>query len=468
MNVGRMPVEMNSPWARPLASTPSCSNAKISCMMIVSPSMPTTSVMLVTLRGPPCRRLAWMIRSTAEANCGRRARIGSSRPAMLIIVSSRLMASRGLLAWTVVIEPSWPVFMAWIMSSVSAPRHSPMMIRSGRIRRAFLTRSVAVTAPLPSMFGGRVSRRTTCSCWSCSSAASSMVMIRWSCWMKLESVFSSVVFPEPVPPEMMMLSRAFIAASISRSISGVKALNRSRSSWVSGFEPNIRIVRTGPSSASGGMIALTREPSGSRASTIGEVSSTRRPTRETIRSMICSRWSLSRKIDLRPLDPAPLLDEDVLRAVDHDVADPLVLEQDLQRAEAEGLVEDLVDQPLPLGAVEHRVLGVEQVLDDAADLDRGRVAGSISLTRLKSSRSTSWPWICRLIASNWATAGSGFGDSARARLGGGGGGGGGGVGVAAAAGGSAARPASGRGGRRGRRRGRAGRRPGRAGCVRIR
>jgi hypothetical protein len=34
--------------------------------------------------------------------------------------------------------------------------------------------------------------------------------------------------------------------------------------------------------ASGGMMALTREPSGSRASTIGEDSSIRRPTRETI------------------------------------------------------------------------------------------------------------------------------------------------------------------------------------------
>ena len=28
--------------------------------------------------------------------------------------------SRGALAWTVVIEPSWPVFMAWSMSSASA------------------------------------------------------------------------------------------------------------------------------------------------------------------------------------------------------------------------------------------------------------------------------------------------------------------------------------------------------------
>jgi hypothetical protein len=45
----------------------------------------------------------------------------------------------------------------------------------------------------------------------------------------------------------------------------------------------------GPSMASGLMIALTREPSGRRASTIGEESSIRRPTAETIRSMICRR-----------------------------------------------------------------------------------------------------------------------------------------------------------------------------------
>ena len=59
--------------------------------------------------------------------------------------------------------------------------------------------------------------------------------------------------------------------------------------------------------------------------------------------------------DLRPLDPALLLDEDLLRAVDHDVGDLVVLEQQLERAEAEGLVEDLVDQPLALVAVVQNV-----------------------------------------------------------------------------------------------------------------
>ena len=62
-----------------------------------------------------------------------------------------------------------------------------------------------------------------------------------------------------------------------------------------GSRENFRIVSVGPRSESGGMIALTRLPSGRRASTIGEASSTRRPTCETILSMIRSRCALSTK-----------------------------------------------------------------------------------------------------------------------------------------------------------------------------
>ena len=51
-----------------------------------------------------------------------------------------------------------------------------------------------------------------------------MVTSRSSPGMKADSVFSSVVLPEPVPPEMMMFSRALIAPSRSIAISGVKAL----------------------------------------------------------------------------------------------------------------------------------------------------------------------------------------------------------------------------------------------------
>ena len=130
-----------------------------------------------------------------------------SIPLMPIICSTRDSASRGVLAWTVVIEPSWPVFIAWSMSKASPARTSPMMIRSGRMRSAFLTRSRWVTSPLPSMFGGRVSSRTTCCCCSWSSAESSIVTIRSRSSMKADMAFSRVVLPEPVPPEMRTLRR---------------------------------------------------------------------------------------------------------------------------------------------------------------------------------------------------------------------------------------------------------------------
>src|SRR3981189_3375581 len=70
------------------------------------------------------------------------------------------------------------------------------MIRSGRIRRQFLTRSRMVISPSPSMLGGRVSSRTTCGCCSCSSAASSQVMTRSSWSMNWVRQLSSGVLPD--------------------------------------------------------------------------------------------------------------------------------------------------------------------------------------------------------------------------------------------------------------------------------
>jgi hypothetical protein len=55
------------------------------------------------------------------------------------------------------------------------------------------------------------------------------------------------------------------------------------------------MVSAGPSIASGGTIQLTREPSGRRASQIGEDSSTRRPIWLTMRWQILSSCWLSRK-----------------------------------------------------------------------------------------------------------------------------------------------------------------------------
>ena len=76
-------------------------------------------------------------------------------------------------------------------------------------------------APWPSRFGGRVSMRITWGCWSCSSAESSIVATRSFGGMKLDRMFSSVVFPEPVPPETRMLTLASTQADINSTISDV-------------------------------------------------------------------------------------------------------------------------------------------------------------------------------------------------------------------------------------------------------
>ncbi len=63
------------------------------------------------------------------------------------------------------------------------------------------------------------------------------------------------------------------------------ASKRIKSLSISFFLENFRIVMLGPLMASGGMIALTRDPSFRRASTMGELSSIRRPSGETMRSI---------------------------------------------------------------------------------------------------------------------------------------------------------------------------------------
>ena len=145
-----------------------------------------------------------------------------------------------------------------------------------------------VTWPSPSRLGGRVSSRTTWGCCNCSSAASSQVMMRSSSSMKPVSVLSSVVLPEPVPPEISVLTRQRPTILSSSAPAGVMVPNLTNCSSLSLSLRNLRMVSEGPSSASGGTITLTREPSGRRASQIGDASSTRRPIWLTMRWQILS------------------------------------------------------------------------------------------------------------------------------------------------------------------------------------
>ena len=132
------------------------------------------------------------------------------------------------------------------------------------------------------------------------------------------------------------------------------------------------MVRNGPPMASGWITALTREPSGRRASTIGVASSMRRPTWLTILSMMRRRWVSSTKLASVLLDAAGALDVDRLRAVDHDLGDLLVLEEAVDRAVAEDVVGDVLDELGLVGGRQRRPLlgqgGVELLVDPAAEV----------------------------------------------------------------------------------------------------
>jgi len=86
-------------------------------------------------------------------------------------------------------------------------------------------------------------------------------MMRWSSGMKEESTLSRVVLPVPVPPEIRMF-KALNAGVEQRHGVGVRVPKRMRSSTCRGSGRTCG-CEGGPSTASGGMIPLTREPSGS-------------------------------------------------------------------------------------------------------------------------------------------------------------------------------------------------------------
>src|SRR5277367_6288132 len=77
---------------------------------MMSPSMPTTSMTSVTRRTPSRIRLTCRIKLTAAAIWVRTACEGKLIPVIPTMFSSRVSASRGRLAWIVLIEPSCPVW----------------------------------------------------------------------------------------------------------------------------------------------------------------------------------------------------------------------------------------------------------------------------------------------------------------------------------------------------------------------
>ena len=215
-------------------------------MTIVSCSMPTTSVMCVTLRGPPCRRLACTIRSTALAICvphglqrqleaghhdhgfqpgeGVARRVGVQRGHRAFVAGVHGLEHVERLGAAALADddPLGPHTQGVAHQVGGRDRALAFDVRPAGFPAAPRGPAAAAVRPRP-----RWSR-----CGRCSG-------------MKLDSVFSSVVLPEPVPPEMTMFSRALIAPSRSITISGVNALKFSRSSSFSGLAPKRRMETHG-------------------------------------------------------------------------------------------------------------------------------------------------------------------------------------------------------------------------------
>jgi len=153
-----------------------------------------------------------------------------------------------------------------------------------------------LTSPVPSIFGGRVSRETRFEAANCSSAVSSMVTSLSPSGIHRARAFNVEVFPDPVPPEINILSRARIHACIKCAICLLMLSSSTSRSRVKGSAEKRRMVRAGDLSARGGIMALTRDPSGNRASTNGVDSSTRRPRGATLRSITFRMCCSSRKV----------------------------------------------------------------------------------------------------------------------------------------------------------------------------
>ena len=265
-------------------------------------------------------------------------------------------------------EPSWPVFMACSMSSASAPRDSPTMMRSGRIRRVLITRSRCVMAPAPSMFAGRVSRRTT---WFC-------------CRLQFGRVFDG--------------DDALFFRNEARERVQHGGLARARTARDHDVQPRLHAAAHEIEHAGGEGLVLEQIFGGEQLLAVAPDrhhrpdQRERRNHRADARAVGQARVHDRRRIvdaaadgahdavddhahvrlileaDVGFHQAAGALDVDVVEAVDHDVADGGVLEQLLQRPQAEDFIENLLDELLALGHRHRQRFVDDQPLDHVADL----------------------------------------------------------------------------------------------------
>ena len=225
-----------------------------------------------------------------------------------------------------------------------------------------------VTAPLPSMLDGRDSSRTTWSCLSWSSAASSMVTIRSSEGMKEERTFRVVVLPAPVPPDTTTLSRPRTHASRKSAVLSLSEPNLIRSFTVNGSAANLRMV-------SDAAVDGQRGYDGVDTASVGETGVDHRgrlvhPAADARDDLVDRppqvRLVLELAVDLDQL--ALALEVDVEGAVDHHLGDVDVAQVGLERAVAEDVVGDVLGDPLAVAAGQRPVARRQHVGEDDSHL----------------------------------------------------------------------------------------------------
>ncbi len=192
-------------------------------------------------------------------------------------------ASRAVLACSVHM-PGTPLFRAMSRSNASASRTSPMTSRSGRMRRASLTRRRSGTSPVPSRLAGRVCSATWSRTGRRSSQTSSAEMTRSDPGIDPARAFSIVVLPAWVWPETSTFSPDRTAASRNVAAWAVSEPSRTMSASDRARTTCLRMFTAHAERVMSGITTCRRSPPGSRASTKGLDRSSRRPEVLSIRS----------------------------------------------------------------------------------------------------------------------------------------------------------------------------------------
>ncbi len=165
-----------------------------------------------------------------------------------------------------------------------------------------------------------------------------------------------------------MLSRQRAAIFNTVAIAGETLPFAAIVSSVIDFFENFRIEIAAPSIASGGMMMLTRLPSGRRASTSGlEFVDAAADAGHDLAADVDQVLIVAER-DIAQFELAAAFDVNLLRAVDHDVGDALVREQRLERPEPEHVRDQRFDEFALLEVVQlYSALG-QQFLDPAGKL----------------------------------------------------------------------------------------------------